>query len=58
MAASTTCPLPERARSSSASTMPSAHSMPPPAKSPSRLIGGSGFSPLRPSSDSAPEMAM
>ena len=39
-------------------TMPSAHSMPPPAKSPSRLTGGSGFSPLRPSSDSAPEMAM
>src|SRR4029078_2096373 len=57
MAASTTWPRFECPRSSSASRMPSAHSMPPPAKSPSRLTGGSGLSPLPPSSDSAPEMA-
>ena len=48
MAASTTWPLPERARSTSAQAMPKASSMPPPPKSPTRLSGGSGASPRRP----------
>ena len=48
IAASTTWPLPERARSASAHATPNASSMPPPPKSPTRFSGGSGFSPSRP----------
>ncbi len=58
MAASTTCPWPERAASNNAATMPKASSMPPPPKSPTRFSGGTGASPPRPMDHNAPPMAM
>ena len=58
IAASTTWPFPERCRSTSAHTTPNASSMPPPPKSPTRLRGGSGFSPRRPRWKSVPDSAM
>ena len=58
IAASTTWPQPERSRSSSAASTPTASSMPPPAKSPSRFIGAYGRSPARPSGSNAPATAM
>ena len=58
MAASTTWPRPERWASSIPQTMPNAISMPPPPKSPMRLIGGVGFSPARPRWASTPPSAM
>src|SRR4030081_2249288 len=45
IAASTTCPTPVRPRSNSAHAIPNASSIPPPAKSPSTLIGGGGVFP-------------
>ena len=48
IAASTTWPLPERARSSSAARIPYASIMPPPPKSPTRLSGGGGGESARP----------
>ena len=58
MAASTTCPSPERAASSSAATMPNASSMPPPPKSPTMFSGGTGAESARPIDHSAPPIAM
>ena len=58
MAASITWPWPVRAASNAAHAIPKASSMPPPAKSPSTLIGGVGFSPARPSGSSTPASAM
>ena len=58
MAASTTWPRPERSRSTSAASTPTASSMPPPPKSPTRLSGGTGRWPARPIGCSAPEIAM
>ena len=58
MAASTTWPWPDDARSTSAHTTPKASSMPPPPKSPTRLSGGTGVSPARPIESSAPASAM
>ena len=45
IAASTTWPSPDRCASKRAHAIPNASSMPPPAKSPSRLIGGVGGPP-------------
>ena len=58
IAASTTCPSPERPRSANAHATPKASSIPPPPKSPTRLSGGTGFSPCRPIPSSAPARAM
>ena len=58
MAASTTWPTPLLPTSSRAATTPSARNAPPPPKSPSRLIGGTGGSPSVPMCPSAPARAM
>ena len=58
MAASTTCPLPERPASTSAQATPNPSSMPPPPKSPTRFKGGTGASPFLPMACSMPERAM
>jgi hypothetical protein len=58
MAASTTCPRPEVPRSTRAAQMPKAMSIPPPPKSPSRLMGNWGGPPARPRACSAPVRAM
>ena len=57
MAASITCPFPDREASSIPHTIPKASSMPPPPKSPTRLSGGTGGSPILPIMDSVPERA-
>ena len=58
IAASMTCPSPLRAASTNAQATPKAMSIPPPPKSPTRLMGGVGFDPARPKWPSAPASAM
>ena len=58
IAASTTCPSPVVFAWSNAASIPKARNIPPPPKSPTMLIGGVGFSPLRPNAWSAPEIAI
>ena len=53
---STTCPCPVCWRAISAAKMPNAHVKLPPAKSAAKLIGGQGFSCLRPNIDSIPKI--
>ena len=48
----------DRASGGRGGTMPKASIIPPPPKSPTRLIGGVGFSPARPKWASAPASAM
>ncbi len=54
IAASTTCPLPERSRSHSAERTPTSRNIEPPPKSPTRFSGGTGRSPARPIACSVP----
>ena len=54
IAASTTCPWPDERASRIPHTTPNARNIPPPPKSPTRLIGGVGCSPSRPKCASAP----
>ena len=58
IAASTTWPRPPVRASITPQAMPNASSMPPPPKSPTRLSGGTGFSPARPIEFSTPARAM
>jgi hypothetical protein len=58
MAASMTCPFPERCASMMPASTPNARSMPPPPKSPMRFSGGVGALPLRPNILRVPERAM
>src|SRR3970040_1739326 len=58
IAASTTWPWPVLRACSSAQAMPKPSSMPPPPKSPTRLSGGTGASPLRPKAPSTPASAV
>jgi hypothetical protein len=54
IAASITCPWPERSRSYSAARTPMTRKSEPPPRSPTRFSGASGFEPLRPIMASAP----